>query len=91
MNAEQLRTLAIALATQINATENARGGVADVGPDGICAIAIATAAQSFGTTRDCRLPTHCFKTNRWHVSDVCVVVWVGIVAPVPRCSAHRTG
>lgn len=52
MNAEQLRTLAIALATQVNAAENATGEVADVGPDGICAIAIATAAQSFGTTRD---------------------------------------
>jgi hypothetical protein len=52
MNAEQLRTLAIALATQVNASENATGEVADVGPDGICAIAIATAAQSFGTTRD---------------------------------------
>ena len=52
MNAEQLRSLAIALATQVNAAENATGEVADVGPDGICAIAIATAAQSFGTTRD---------------------------------------
>jgi hypothetical protein len=49
MSAEQLRALAIALATQINAAENADGEVAD---DGICAIAIATAAQSFGTTRD---------------------------------------
>jgi hypothetical protein len=52
MSAEQLRSLAIALATQVNAAENANGEVADVGPDGICAIAIATAAQSFGTTRD---------------------------------------
>ena len=52
MNAEQLRTLAIALATQVNAAENANGEVADVGPDGVCAIAIASAAQSFGTTRD---------------------------------------
>ena len=53
MNADQLRTLAIALATQVNAAETATGEVADVGPDGICAIAIATAApQSFGTTRD---------------------------------------
>ena len=52
MNAEQLRSLAIALATQVNAAVNAAGEVADVGPDGICAIAIATAAQSFGTTRD---------------------------------------
>lgn len=52
MNAEQLRSLAIALATQVNAAETAAGEVADVGPDGICAIAIATAAQSFGTTRD---------------------------------------
>lgn len=52
MNAEQLRSLAIALATKVNAAENATGEVADVGPDGICAIAIATAAQSFGTTRD---------------------------------------
>lgn len=52
MNAEQLRSLAIALATQVNAAETATGEVADVGPDGICAIAIASAAQSFGTTRD---------------------------------------
>jgi len=52
MNAVQLQSLAIALATQVNAAENATGEVADVGPDGICAIAIATAAQSFGTTRD---------------------------------------
>ena len=52
MNDEQLRSLAIALATQVNAAETATGEVADVGPDGICAIAIATAAQSFGTTRD---------------------------------------
>ncbi|NYI47868.1 hypothetical protein BJ993_005014 [Nocardioides aromaticivorans] len=52
MNAEQLRSLAIALATQVNAAETATGEMADVGPDGICAIAIATAAQSFGTTRD---------------------------------------
>jgi len=52
MNAEQLRSLALALASQINASEGASGEVADVGPDGICAIAIATAAQSFGTTRD---------------------------------------
>ncbi|KQY49614.1 helix-turn-helix domain-containing protein [Nocardioides sp. Root140] len=52
MNAEQLRSLAIALATQVNAVETATGEAADVGPDGICAIAIATAAQSFGTTRD---------------------------------------
>jgi len=52
MNAEQLRSLAIALATQFNAAENAAGEVADVGPDGVCAIAVATAAQSFGTTRD---------------------------------------
>ena len=52
MNAEQLRALAIALATRVNAAEHANGEVADVGPDGVCAIAIATAAQSFGTTRD---------------------------------------
>src|SRR3954452_3917749 len=52
MSAEQLRSLAIALATQVNAAENATGEIADVGPDGICAIAVATAAQSFGTTRD---------------------------------------
>lgn len=52
MNDEQLRSLAIALATQVNTAETATGEVADVGPDGICAIAIATAAQSFGTTRD---------------------------------------
>ena len=52
MSDEQLRTLAVALATQVNATENATGEVADVGPDGVCAIAIATAAQAFGTTRE---------------------------------------
>lgn len=51
MNAEQLRSLAIALATQLTATANATGETADVGPDGICTIAIATAAQSFGTSR----------------------------------------
>ncbi|EON22186.1 chromosomal replication initiator DnaA [Nocardioides sp. CF8] len=54
MSAEQLR--ALALATQVNAsvgaTENANREVADIGPDGLCAIAIAAAAQSFGTTRD---------------------------------------
>jgi len=56
MNAEQLRALAIALATQVNstagATEDASGEVVDVGPDGVCAIAVGSAAQSFGTTRD---------------------------------------
>jgi hypothetical protein len=52
MSDAQVRTLAIALATQVNATENASGEAADVGPDGVCAIAIATAAQAFGTTRD---------------------------------------
>ena len=52
MSAEQLRSLAIALATQVNAAETATGEVPDVGPDGICAIAVATAAHSFGTTRD---------------------------------------
>ena len=52
MSADQLQTLAIALATQVNATESANGEVADVGPDGVCAIALASAAQSFGTTRD---------------------------------------
>lgn len=52
MNAEQVRSLAISLATQVNAAENEDGEMADFGPDGICAIAIATAAPSFGTTRD---------------------------------------
>lgn len=52
MSHEQLRTLAIALATLVNATETTAAEVADVGPDGVCAIAIATAAQAFGTTRD---------------------------------------
>jgi len=52
MSAEQLRSLAITLATQVNAAETASGEVADVGPDGLCAIAVASAAQSFGTTRD---------------------------------------
>jgi hypothetical protein len=52
MNADQLRSLALALASQVNAAETARGEVADVGPDGLCAIAVASAAQAFGTTRD---------------------------------------
>ena len=52
MNAAQLRSLAIALATQINSAETTDGEVADVGPGGLCALAVATAAQSFGTTRD---------------------------------------
>lgn len=52
MGADQLRSLAIALATQVNAAETAEGEVADVGPDGLCAIAVASAAQAFGTTRD---------------------------------------
>lgn len=52
MGAEQLRSLAIALATRVNAAETANGEVADVGPDGLCSIAVASAAQSFGTTRD---------------------------------------
>ncbi|MEO5665285.1 MAG: helix-turn-helix domain-containing protein [Nocardioides sp.] len=55
MNTEQLHSLAIALAAQVNASvdanENANGEVADVGPDGVCAIAIASAAQFFGTNR----------------------------------------
>ncbi|GAW48015.1 MULTISPECIES: helix-turn-helix domain-containing protein [unclassified Nocardioides] len=51
MNTAQLRELAIALATQVNAAESATGEVADVGPDGVCALAVATAAQAFGTTR----------------------------------------
>lgn len=52
MSADQLRSLALALATQVNAAETASGEVADVGPDGLCAIAVASAAQAFGTTRD---------------------------------------
>lgn len=52
MSVEQQRALAIALATRVNAAENATGEVADVGPDGICAITVATVAQSFGTTRE---------------------------------------
>jgi hypothetical protein len=57
MNAEQLRSLAIAPATQVNTAETAAGDtvtgeVFDVGPDGICAIAVATAARSFGTSRE---------------------------------------
>ena len=56
MNPEQLRSLAIALATPgnttVDSTENVSDEVADVGPDGICAIAIASAAQAFGTTPD---------------------------------------
>lgn len=52
MSSEQLRSLAIALATQVNAAETAAGEVPDAGPAAICAIAVTTAAQSFGTTRD---------------------------------------
>ena len=52
MSADQLRSLALALATQVNAAETATGEIADVGPDGLCAIAVASAAQAFGTTRD---------------------------------------
>lgn len=52
MSSEQLRSLAIALATQVNAAETAVGEVPHAGPAGICAIAVTTAAQSFGTTRD---------------------------------------
>jgi len=52
MSADQLRSLALALATQVNAAEAASGEVADVGPGGLCAIAVASAAQAFGTTRD---------------------------------------
>ncbi len=52
MSADQLRSLALALATQVNAAETAAGEVPDVGPDGLCAIAVASAAQAFGTTRD---------------------------------------
>jgi hypothetical protein len=47
MNAEQLRALAIALATQVNAAGTATGEVADVGPDGICAIASARSCSAF--------------------------------------------
>lgn len=52
MSADQLRSLALALATRVNAAETANGEVADVGPDGLCAIAVASAAQAFGTSRD---------------------------------------
>ena len=60
MTGEELRSLAVALATQVNAAAhtvpNAAahtvGAVVEVGPDAICAIAITTAAQSFGTSRD---------------------------------------
>jgi len=52
MGTEQLRSLAIALATQVNAAETASGEISDVGPDGICTIAVAAAAHAFGTTRD---------------------------------------
>ena len=57
MNADQLRSLALALAIQVNAVEAAAGEVADVGPDALCAIAVASAAQAFGTTRDAVLST----------------------------------
>jgi len=57
MSADQLRLLALALAGQVNAAETANGEVADVGPDGLCAIAVASAAQAFGTTRDAVLST----------------------------------
>lgn len=52
MSNSQLRTLAVGLATHLNAAETATGDVPDVGPEGACAIAVATAAQSFGTTRE---------------------------------------
>ena len=55
MTGEQLRSLAVALATRVNAaahTDGADGAVVEVGPAAICAIAITTAAQSFGTSRD---------------------------------------
>jgi hypothetical protein len=60
MTGEELRSLAVALATQANAAAhtvanaaaNTDGAVVEVGPDAICAIAITTAAQSFGTSRD---------------------------------------
>lgn len=55
MNAGQLRSLALALAHQVNATEIAEGDVPDVGPEAICAIAVSEAATAFGTTRDAML------------------------------------
>lgn len=39
----------IPLATQVNVAKNATGE-ADVGSDGVCTSAVATAAQSFSTT-----------------------------------------
>ena len=59
MTAEQLRSVAIALATHATTAEaeTATGEVADVGPNGICSIAITTAAQSPGTTREAVLST----------------------------------
>lgn len=55
MNAGQLRSLALMLAHQVNAAETAEGDVADVGPEGVCAIAVAEAAKAFGTTREAML------------------------------------
>ena len=55
MNAGQLRSLALMLAHQVNAAETAEGDLADVGPEGVCAIAVAEAAKAFGTTREAML------------------------------------
>lgn len=64
MTREEMRSLAVALATQVNAAANAvantaanavastDGAVVEVGPEAICAIAITTAAQSFGASGD---------------------------------------
>lgn len=56
MGPVELRRLTIALVQQINAAGGAAaaaaGDVADAGPDGVCAITVATAVTCFGTTRD---------------------------------------
>lgn len=52
MGADPVRALAITLAKQIEVADAANGEVVDVGPAGICSIAVATAAHELGVTRE---------------------------------------
>lgn len=52
MDTDQLRSLAVVLATQINAAHASYEDLADLGANGICAIAADAAAQALGTTRE---------------------------------------
>lgn len=81
MSADQLRSLALALATQVNAAETANGEVADVGPDGLCAIAVASAAQAFGTSRDAVLSADRHRA----VTDARAVAMPQPAAAASRC------